>query len=120
MAKIIVADDDEITLTKIRVMLEKEGHEVFTTPSGRKVTDLADQHAPDLLITDIFMDYQDGIQTISQMQERFPSIPIITMSSNEDEIDYLEMTLDLGAKKSLQKPINKKTLLEAVENVLHL
>jgi CheY-like chemotaxis protein len=117
MARIIVIDDE----APIRAMLEK-----LLTPAGHKVVLAADgvdgvnqlRAAPaDLIITDMFMPNQEGLDLIIQLRKEFPKTPIIAMSGKPAGGTLLDIAQRLGAVTILQKPFNAEQFLEAVGKI---
>src|SRR5438105_15690284 len=120
MARIIVIDDQEPIRRIARRALEQEGHEVLDASEGEMGMHLLEQHAADLVITDIFMPGQDGIVTLRQIRKRFPAIKVIVISGG-DSSGMLDLRQDaelLGAVKSLQKPFNAREIMDLVKSVL--
>ena len=75
---------------------------------------------PDLVITDIIMPEQEGIQTIAEMRKARPDAKIIAISGNGrfGDADFLKMARSLGAMDVIPKPFDADELLTIVENCL--
>ena len=120
MARIIVIDDQEPIRRIVRRALEQEGHEVLDASEGEMGMRLLEQHAADVVITDIFMPGQDGIVTLRQIRKQFPAVKVIVISGG-DSSGLLDLRHDaelLGAVKSLQKPFTAAELAQTVREVL--
>ena len=120
MARIIVIDDQEPIRRIVRRALEQEGHEVLDASDGEMGVRLLEQHAADVVITDIFMPGQDGILTLRQIRKQFPAVKVIVISGG-DSSGLLDLRHDaelLGAVKSLQKPFTAAELVQTVREVL--
>ena len=120
MARIIVIDDQEPIRRIVRRALEQEGHEVLDASEGEMGMRLLEQHAADVVITDIFMPGQDGILTLRQIRKQFPAVKVIVISGG-DSSGLLDLRHDaelLGAVKSLQKPFTAAELVQTVREVL--
>jgi len=120
MARIIVIDDQEPIRRIVRRALEQEGHEVLDASEGEMGMRLLEQHAADVVITDIFMPGQDGIVTLRQIRKQFPAVKVIVISGG-DSSGLLDLRHDaelLGAVKSLQKPFTAAELVQTVREVL--
>ena len=108
----------------IRLLLERAGHAVVTASNGRKGLELVAKEAFDLLLLDIFMPGMDGFETMRQLLQQQPSLPIIVISGRPissdpaDGPDFLAMARKLGAIKSLQKPFKPADLLVTVATCL--
>jgi CheY-like chemotaxis protein len=120
MAKILIIDDDEAVRTVIVRGLVSAGHESLEAGDGKRGVDLAKRSAPDLVITDINMPDQDGIQTIGELRELYPVLPIIVISGEKRVGDYapLDDAQLLGADVVLAKPFVLPTLLTEVKRLL--
>src|SRR5438477_12642728 len=120
MARIIVIDDQEPIRRIARRALEQEGHEVLDASEGEMGMHLLEQHAADLVITDIFMPGQDGIVTLRQIRKRFPAEKGIVISGGDASglLDPRQDAEPLGAIKSLQKPVNARDIIDVVRDVM--
>jgi len=121
--RIMIADDNPDTLSFMRVALERAGYEVQTAPEGAQALAMLAKRRADLLITDVFMPGQDGIETLRDCRIRFPQTRIIVMSAGGGsgrKLDYLPAAALIGADATLRMPINVDQLLDAVREVLEL
>jgi two-component system chemotaxis response regulator CheY len=120
MAKIVIIDDDKSLRTVISRIVRSAGHEVLEAPDGKRGVDLVRRSLPDLVITDISMPDQEGMQTIGELRELDAGLPIIVISGEQRVGDYdpLHDARLLGADASLQKPFMMATLLAEVERLL--
>lgn len=120
MARILVVDDDAEFRSVVRRILERGGHEVTEAGDGGAALDRYRDQAPDVIITDVYMPGVDGIETIIRLQHEFPDARIIATSGGgyRDQEDVLDTAAKLGARKTLPKPVDRHTLLNAVAQVL--
>jgi len=109
----------------LRSILEGNGYTVMVAADGR--AGLAQlRHAPsDLVLTDIFMPEQDGIEVILQLSRIWPQAKIIAMTGGGSRTSGLMSTIApaavlLGAQRTLVKPFTKQALLAAISAVLSL
>ncbi len=114
---ILVVDDDDAVRRLLRTMLESAGYEVREAPNGKVAMREFDREPADLLITDIFMPEQEGMETIGALRRTHPSLGIIAISGMAGDY-YLKMAELLGARATLLKPLRMDTLLEAVRTAL--
>lgn len=120
MARILVIDDDGQVRGAIRRILERAGHTVLDAADGEAGIRLYRERPTDLIITDIFMPEQDGIETIQQLRREFPGVKIIAISGG-DRTRTMDLRKDaelLGASRSLRKPFELTELLKAVSELL--
>lgn len=120
MALILVIDDDERLRETARRILESRGHSVVEAEDGMDGLKAIAEQTPDLVITDIFMPGQDGIETIIALRKRFPGLKIIAISggSSGGVLNILEDAEMLGATRSIPKPFTPRELIAAVSDVL--
>ena len=118
-ANIIVADDDETVRRLLSFVLSEAGYAVYAVPDGRAAVRLVETEAIDLLITDLVMPGQEGIETIRQLAARWPDLPIIAISGAFGG-GMLPAAFLLGAAATLQKPVALRDLLVTVGRVLGL
>lgn len=112
---ILVVDDDSSVRELFAAMLEGAGHRVLQAPDGSAAIVYCRQRPVDLLITDLVMPEQEGIETIRQFVQEFPHIPIIATSGMAA---YLPVAKALGAALVLEKPIAHADLLQAVRSLI--
>jgi len=117
VANILVIDDEPSVLASIEQALQTVGHKVTSAGGGSEAIKSFQRDPADLLITDIFMPDQDGIQLITYFRKQFPNIPIIAITGNPKG-NTLEMASLLGAAAALQKPFSVEELLHAVNRAL--
>jgi DNA-binding response OmpR family regulator len=118
MARILVIDDDP----GIRVMLEEAlksaGHEVSLAADGREGVEQQSTKPADLLITDLYMPNQEGLETIREFRVRFPKVAVIAMSGRATAVTMLSIAQKLGAVGVLYKPFAAAELVAAVTKAL--
>ncbi len=123
-ARVLVIDDNSDIREMIRTVLVHAGYEVTLAVDGGKGLEAQRREPVDLVITDIFMPQQDGIETIGLMKREFPQTPIIAMSggakfvTRQTSVDYLATAHKFGADRLLRKPFDIDELLQVVQEVL--
>ncbi|HEX2646278.1 MAG TPA: response regulator [Candidatus Dormibacteraeota bacterium] len=120
MARILLIDDDDAVRRVMRSVLERKGHEVLEANNGKAGVQLLAEHAVDLVITDIFMPEQDGVETVRQMRIAFPQVKVIVASGGDStgRLSLLTGAELFGATASLSKPLRPADLLAAVQAAL--
>lgn len=120
MARIIVVEDEAAIRRLVSRILTRGGHEVREAENGRDGVALHRADAADLVITDVFMPEQDGIETIRKIREFDPSTPIVAMSGggSRSSTDTLDDAGHFGAQAILQKPFSPQQLEQVVAELL--
>jgi DNA-binding response OmpR family regulator len=120
MARILVIEDEEQMRRLLRSALERSGHEVTEAQDGLAGVAAFRQSPTDLVISDILMPEQEGIQTIMELRRDFPEVKIIAISGGGSvgPQTYLAMARELGADATLTKPFSLTELSEAIESLL--
>src|SRR6266404_4336168 len=119
MSKILLVDDEQQLRSMLRIALESAGHEVEEAGDGKEAIESYCSHPADLLVTDIVMPGQEGIETIMQFRDKFPELKIIAMSGGgkNNRQTYLDWAKKLGANRALAKPFSIDDFLTAVQEV---
>jgi DNA-binding response OmpR family regulator len=110
--KILVIDDDTLLLRTISRILVADGHEVVTANGGERAMALYRSMHPELVITDIVMPGQEGIETIFTLRRDDNPVKIIAMSGMDSEM--LETARLIGADDILEKPFRAQDLVSRV------
>ncbi|MDT8375177.1 MAG: response regulator [Mariprofundaceae bacterium] len=121
MGKILIIDDEVQFRKMVRQMLERAGHTVVEAADGRQGEYLYRQQPADLIITDIFMPEQEGIETIIAMKRKYPDVKIIAVSGGgrNDGLRFLNQAEHLGADRIFEKPFERQELLHAITEILN-
>ena len=118
--KLLVIDDDEQMRVLLRQVMEWAGHEVVEAADGREGTRLQRQHRADLVITDLIMPEQEGLETITALRRDYPGLKIIAISGGGriGPEAYLPAARELGADRVFSKPFDVRELAETVRELL--
>jgi CheY-like chemotaxis protein len=121
MAKVLVIEDNDGVRSLICRALQRVGHICVEAKDGREGFDLVVRHKLDLVITDLLMPKQEGIETIEQIKELEPDLPIIAISGvvRDGEFSVLDDAMLMGADAALEKPFDATSLVEVVERLLN-
>lgn len=120
MTRILLVDDDESFRPMIADALERFGFDVVSAVNGREALTAFLQRRPDLVLTDLIMPEQEGLETICELRRLAPHLPIIAMSGGgrTKPHGYLQVASQLGANQVLAKPFSFQELLDAIEATL--
>ncbi|WP_066689304.1 response regulator transcription factor [Christensenella intestinihominis] len=113
---ILVIDDDKNIREVVKLYLRKEGYEVTEAADGAIGADLFFGKQYDLVILDIMMPVQDGIETIKQIRAK-SNVPVIMLTAKGETFDKV-LALELGADDYIVKPFDPKELVARVKAVI--
>jgi CheY-like chemotaxis protein len=115
--RILVVDDDPAVRDVVTSMLESAGYEVTKAGNGREALQILRQTTIDVVITDLVMPEQEGIETIKLVRRDYPETKVIAMSGAFGG-DYLRIAGYLGAHGTLAKPLQMATVLKVVADAI--
>lgn len=124
MASVLVIDDDPAILATVRLILEREGHDVAVAANGRAGLAALDAGSVDLLVVDIFMPAMDGLELLREVRRHRPELPVIVISGASlfgpagQSPDFLAMAVKLGAVRGVRKPFTPDELMGAIHGYL--
>ena len=120
MSKILVIDDDVVVRTAMVQFLEDLGYDVVSAEDGQRGMRLFRNEKPDLVITDIIMPEQEGIQTIAEIRRERPDAKVIAVSGGGriGNTDFLKIARQLGATDVIAKPVDPDDFAARIERCL--
>ena len=118
--KILVIDDDDQMRVLLRQVMEWAGFEVTEAEDGREGMQQQRRQPADLVITDLIMPEQEGMETIRLLKKEFPQTRIIAISGGGriGPEAYLPAAQELGADRVFSKPFDVRELAGAVKELL--
>jgi two-component system, OmpR family, response regulator len=116
LANLLVVDDDGHIREVMRFALEKAGHKVTEASNGSSAYELFRAQSFDLLVLDIVMPEDDGLELCRKIR-RDSAVPIIFVSSRDEELDRV-LGLELGGDDYLTKPFSPRELSARVAAIL--
>ncbi|MCL1981353.1 MAG: response regulator [Proteobacteria bacterium] len=117
--RILVIDDDDQMRVLLRQVMEWAGHEVIEAANGREGVQKFRKQPADLVITDLIMPEQEGLETISSLKKEYPDLKIIAISGGGriGPEAYLPAAQELGANKVFSKPFDVRELAETIKEL---
>ena len=110
--------DDEIRMLKAHIIyLEDKGYEVTPVNSGEDAIQLCDEKNIDVVLLDDMMTGLDGLSTIKNIKDKYPSLPVIMITKNEEEW-LMEEAIASQITQYLTKPVNPSQILIACKDAL--
>lgn len=118
--RVLVIDDTEDVRASTQVALQAEGFQVSVAANGREGMSLLRKQVADVVVTDILMPEQDGVETIAQLRREFPDIKIIAISGglSRTGFDYLLVPTQLGVARILRKPFDIQELVRLIRELI--
>ena len=119
MARIIIAEDDEIIGEIARDALVAEGHGVGLLTNGKDALAVIKQRQPDLVILDCNMPDLSGLLVLREMRnsETMCEIPVLILTGRRSERD-VELAMNEGANDYMKKPFDPDELAFRVQTLL--
>ena len=118
MVKILIVDDSKFMRTKIRKLLELEGHSIVgEASSGEEAIKLYASLQPDLVTMDIVMPAPGGIECLQKIRDFDPEARIIMVSAVGQDSMIID-AIKFGAKGYVIKPFKDKQVIQVVDRVL--
>ena len=117
MLNILVAEDDENTLTRMRSVLLREGYDVLTAVNGRQALETVYSHHTDLIVLDVMMPVMDGFAFMEEFRKTDEKTPVIIVSAKDQPADRCR-GLQLGADDYMVKPVYEQEFLLRIKALL--
>jgi CheY-like chemotaxis protein len=115
--RILILDDARGVREFLATVLTSAGYEVFTAESGKGAGGTVATNSIDLVLTDLSMPDEEGIETIRTLRRSYPKLKIIAMSGFFGP-DMLDAARVLGANATLAKPVSPEVLRNTIRDVL--
>lgn len=116
---ILVADDHQLVIDGIRLMLlnEEDLNCCAEANNGKQVLELLETTSIDLVLIDINMPILNGLETCKIIRQKYPDIPVIVLSMLE-EASMIKLAIKNGASAYLLKNAAREEVLKAIRAVL--
>ena len=119
---VLIVDDDPDLVETVCMMLEDKGYEVGKAYDGVEGEEAIKERHPDLLVLDVMMPRKDGYQLCAELKADSATrdIPVILLTAVGEAVPTTSYTHAQGmsteAEEYIPKPVDSKTLVEAVES----
>lgn len=114
LGNVALVDDEESIRETVGFALRRAGYRVDTYADGAAAWDAFQERLPELAILDILLPRIDGRELCRRMRTRSETIPILFLTSRDDELDRV-LGLELGADDYLCKPFSMRELMARVK-----
>lgn len=124
MARVLIIDDDNLFVKLMVHALTQRGHEVEFALDGLAGSKAFAASRFDVVVCDIIMPEQEGVETIKAMRRQQPDIGIVAISgglsiARDTNLDVLKIAGQFGADVTLKKPFQLSELSAAVDKALN-
>jgi len=111
--------DDEIDVLNVYVLfLEEKGYEVVTATNGKDAIDLCKKESFDIIFLDENMPGLSGLETLAQLKEIDPDVPMVMITKSEEE-NIMNMAIGSKIADYLTKPVNPSQILMTLKKNIH-
>jgi two-component system chemotaxis response regulator CheY len=111
----VILDDEEVTHDLLTAELGSVGYRLVHHSNGKEAVEQIKRQTFDLLILDIVMPEQDGLETIMIVRKIFPNLKMLVITAHEE---YVEVAKLMGATEALAKPLDAQVLRATVGAML--
>jgi CheY-like chemotaxis protein len=118
MTEILIIDDDDRVRRLFRAALELHGYSVRDAEDGIEGVASYRQRPADLVLCDVQMPRQDGLETLQQLRSEFADVRVVLMSATYSGQRQLPAAIARGAAGVFEKPIGMATLVERVREIV--
>lgn len=116
--KILIIEDEELVLRALEFRLKKDGYKVEKCQDGRAGLQYIESQPYDLLITDLMLPFNNGLEVVQKSKSLHKNKPVIILSSVGLEETVLD-AFNLGADDYITKPFSPAELSIRVRRLLH-
>jgi UDP-3-O-[3-hydroxymyristoyl] N-acetylglucosamine deacetylase len=117
MKPICIVDDQPYICSTVSNILKDEGYQAMVFADAESFWQRLDTLEPSLVMLDIWLPGQDGLQLLKRLQGRFPALPIIMMSGHAG-IETAVAAIKAGAYDFMEKPLHLDVLLDKVKSAI--
>jgi DNA-binding response OmpR family regulator len=120
MSYILIVDDDDAVRGMLQMFFTRNGYTVKVAEDGAEGERCVQAEMPTLLITDIMMPNEDGMELLMNLRDKAPDLPVIAISGGSRGFSYdpLPVAKKLGARCVFSKPLDPQELLAAVKELI--
>jgi len=121
MYTLLLIEDEDIIRTGLRVIIrdfDMPISEIYEAGSGKQAKELYKRHLPDIVITDIVMPGESGLDIVADIKRMNASNPELLVISGYDDFKYAQNAIQLGTSNYLLKPVKREQLYEALQSMI--
>jgi sigma-B regulation protein RsbU (phosphoserine phosphatase) len=118
MARVLIVDDDQMTVEMLGMAVGLFGHEPWQALSGQQALEIIAARCPDVVLLDLMMPGMDGHETLRRVRAMpgMAQLPVFVVTASADR-DLEEGVIAIGATAFVRKPVDLDTLAKLIEQV---
>jgi CheY-like chemotaxis protein len=120
MARVLIVDDDPMTRSQLRGMLEHDGHRVYEASDGFEALEVLKEFRADLALVDLFLPDLKGLELLAAARNEYSGLEFVALTGTAAgvKVEVARIAHALGAYRVLRKPFTavdvRKVIREAV------
>jgi len=107
--RVLVIDDDPSVRDYMEALVSRQGYNVFAVADGEEALRTLDRTKPDLVTLDVVLPGMDGLETLHQLKQKLPEVPVVMLSGHGQARNIVE-AMRRGASDFLRKPFEVEEL----------
>ena len=115
---VLIVDDESTIIDSLEGILSDDGFEVIHAFNGYEALKKIDSHSPDIVLLDIWMPGMDGIDTLKEIKQHHPTLPVVMITGHGSIESAVDATKS-GAFDFLEKPLSIDKVILTINNALH-
>jgi DNA-binding NtrC family response regulator len=115
--RVLVIDDDPGVRDYMEALVSRQGYRVFAVADAEQALDSLERTRPDIVTLDVVLPGIDGLETLRQLKQRIPDVPVVMLSGHGQARNIVE-AMRLGASDFLRKPFEVEELELAFQKAL--
>lgn len=119
MNKILIVDDDRSIRLTLSVFLEREGYKVKDVASGQAALSMLREFHPDVVLTDLLLKEESGIDVLAALKERQADLPVILMTAY-GTVEKAVEAMKSGATDFIAKPFQPAEMAQLIRRTLEI
>ena len=112
MKRILIAEDNDSNYMLMTYILKKQ-YEYYRARDGREAVEIVKQDKPDMILMDLKMPIQNGLEATRDIKALYPDLPIIAVTANAFDSDRIQ-AMEAGCVDFLPKPVNAEKCLQTI------
>ncbi len=113
---VLLVEDEANIINLVKAIFKSVDYHLVVAGSGREAVSLVASHPPDIVLLDLGLPDQDGLDVLGRIRE-FSSVPVIVVSAREQEREKVR-AFDLGADDYITKPFGSSEFLARIRTAL--